>query len=119
MDYGQEGLPRVSAGRVSAANTGQQWSWGWPGRRKEARSRNPGRCGSSGMGGTAAARGPRQETPYAERVEAGAPREAANITIQVQAMDSRSFLDHSAEIAQAVREAMLNMHSLNDVVNDI
>ncbi len=41
------------------------------------------------------------------------------ITIQVQAMDSRSFLDHSNEIAQAVREAMLNMHSLNDVVNDL
>src|SRR5579883_2715772 len=35
------------------------------------------------------------------------------VTIQVQAMDSRSFLDHSQEIAQAVREAMLNMHPLN------
>ena len=41
------------------------------------------------------------------------------ITIQVQAMDSRSFLDHSSEIAQAVREAMLNMHSLNDVVSEL
>lgn len=41
------------------------------------------------------------------------------ITIQVQAMDSRSFLDHSHDIAQAVREAMLNMHALNDVVNDL
>lgn len=41
------------------------------------------------------------------------------VTIQVAAMDSRSFLDHSAEIAQAVREAMLNMHGLNDVVNDL
>lgn len=41
------------------------------------------------------------------------------ITIQVQTMDSRSFLDHSQEIAQAVREAMLNMHSLNDVVSDL
>lgn len=45
---------------------------------------------------------------------AGTPQ----ITIQVNAMDSRSFLDHSSEIAQAVREAMLNMHSLNDVVSD-
>lgn len=44
---------------------------------------------------------------------------APQITIQVQAMDSRSFLDHSHEIAQAVREAMLNMHSINDVVNDL
>ena len=41
------------------------------------------------------------------------------ITIHVQAMDSRSFLDHSNEIAQAVREAMLNMHSINDVVSDL
>ncbi|MGI8990140.1 MAG: hypothetical protein ACR2I2_11230 [Bryobacteraceae bacterium] len=44
---------------------------------------------------------------------------APQITIQVQAMDSRSFLDHSHDIAQAVREAMLNMHALNDVVNDL
>jgi len=43
---------------------------------------------------------------------------APQITIQVNAMDSRSFLDHSNEIAQAVREAMLNMHSINDVVSD-
>lgn len=41
------------------------------------------------------------------------------ITIQVQAMDSQSFLDHSQEIAMAVRQAMLNSHSLNDVVNDL
>lgn len=41
------------------------------------------------------------------------------VTIQVQAMDSRSFLDHSEEIARAVREAMLNSHALNDVVNDL
>jgi hypothetical protein len=44
---------------------------------------------------------------------------APTIQIQVQAMDSRSFLDHSQEIARAVREAMLNMHSINDVVNDL
>ncbi|HOK48043.1 MAG TPA: hypothetical protein PLA43_18850 [Bryobacteraceae bacterium] len=41
------------------------------------------------------------------------------ITIQVQAMDSRSFIDHSEDIARAVREAMLNSHALNDVVNDL
>lgn len=47
----------------------------------------------------------------------GAP--ARQITVNVQAMDARSFLDHSAEIAQAVREAMLNLNSINDVVNDL
>jgi len=41
------------------------------------------------------------------------------IVVNVQAMDSRSFLDHSGEIAQAVREAMLNMHPLNDVVSEL
>lgn len=41
------------------------------------------------------------------------------VTIQVQAMDSQSFLDHSEDIANAVRQAMLNSNSLNDVVNDL
>ena len=57
--------------------------------------------------------------------QAGTPRVISNsapspqITVQVQAMDSRSFLDHSHDIARAVRDAMLNMHSLNDVISDI
>jgi uncharacterized membrane protein len=41
------------------------------------------------------------------------------ITVQVQAMDSRSFMDHREEIARAVREAMLNSHGLNDVVSEL
>lgn len=41
------------------------------------------------------------------------------VTIQVQALDSRSILDHSNEIAEAVKEALLNSHSLNDVVTEI
>lgn len=43
----------------------------------------------------------------------------SNITVNVQAMDSQSFMDHSFEIAQAVRQAMLNLHSINDVVNEL
>ena len=43
----------------------------------------------------------------------------AQITVNVQAMDSRSFMDHSADIAAAVRNAMLNLNSINDVVNDL
>lgn len=38
------------------------------------------------------------------------------VTVNVNAMDSQSFLDHSVDIANAVREAMLNMHPLNDVI---
>lgn len=44
---------------------------------------------------------------------------ATQVTVQVQAIDSQSFLDHSDEIAQAVRQAMLSMHSINDVVTDL
>ena len=43
----------------------------------------------------------------------------SQVTIQVNAMDSRSFLDHSEEIAQAVKQAMLNSSSLNDVIADL
>ncbi len=57
----------------------------------------------------------------------GRPREASSgtarsqpsVTVNVQAMDSRSFMDHSFQIAQAVREAMLNLHPINDVVNEL
>jgi hypothetical protein len=41
------------------------------------------------------------------------------INVNVQAMDARSFLDRSSEIAAAVREAMLNLNSINDVVTDL
>lgn len=44
---------------------------------------------------------------------------APQITVNVQAMDSRSFLDHSSEIAEAVRQAMLNLNAINDVVSDL
>ena len=41
------------------------------------------------------------------------------ITVNVQAMDAQSFLDYSGQIAQAVRSAMLNLSSLNDVVSEL
>lgn len=43
----------------------------------------------------------------------------AQVLVNVQAMDSRSFLDHSDDIARAVRDAMLRSHALNDVVAEI
>jgi hypothetical protein len=43
----------------------------------------------------------------------------AQITVNVQAMDARSFMDRSADIAAAVRDAMLNLNSINDVVSDL
>ncbi len=41
------------------------------------------------------------------------------ITIQVQAMDSQSFLDRSNDIAAAVRKAMLETSALNDVIRGV
>jgi hypothetical protein len=55
----------------------------------------------------------------APRAMSGTPQSAPQITVHVQAMDSRSFMDHSHDIANAVREAVLNIHSLNDVISDL
>ncbi len=44
---------------------------------------------------------------------------ATQITVQVQAMDSQSFLDHSSDIAMAVRQAMLQSSVLNDVIREV
>jgi hypothetical protein len=41
---------------------------------------------------------------------------STQVTVNVNAMDSQSFMDHSTDIANAVREAMLNMHPINGVV---
>jgi hypothetical protein len=44
---------------------------------------------------------------------------SANVTVNVQAMDSKSFLDHSQDIAAAVRQAMLESSTLNDVIREV
>jgi hypothetical protein len=41
------------------------------------------------------------------------------VTVNVTAMDSRSFMDHSGEIANAVRRAMLESNALNDVIGEM
>ena len=38
------------------------------------------------------------------------------VHVNVSTMDSQSFLDHSDDIANAVRTAMLHSHPLNDVI---
>lgn len=53
------------------------------------------------------------------RLVTGNSQSSQAITVQVQAIDSKSFLDHSEDIARAVRDAMLYSHSLNDVVTDL
>jgi hypothetical protein len=44
---------------------------------------------------------------------------ATHVTVNINAMDSQSFLDRSNDIANAVRSAMLNMHPINDVVTSL
>ena len=60
---------------------------------------------------------------YAERAGGSASGNgsgaASQITVNVQAMDARSFMDRSGDIALAVRDAMLNLNAINDVVNEL
>ena len=46
----------------------------------------------------------------------GAASAAPQVTVNVSAMDSQSFMDRSSDIANAVRSAMLNLHPINDVI---
>ena len=65
-----------------------------------------------------AERGARSATgalPRSRSASVPAPA-APQVTVNVTAMDSQSFMDHSNDIANAVREAMLNMHPINGVV---
>jgi len=65
---------------------------------------------------------PGQVTPVSYGAT-GQPRAQSStspqVTIQVNAMDSQSFLDHSDDIAMAVKQAILNSSSLNDVISDL
>jgi hypothetical protein len=70
---------------------------------------------STGEGASVAA-APIADSRAAATAEA---RQAPQITVNVQAMDARSFLDRSSDIALAVRDAMLNMNAINDVVNEL
>lgn len=63
-----------------------------------------------------------------ERGEGGRPRVVEpektmmmqpQVTVNVSAMDSRSFLDRSEDIARAVRDAMLHMHPVNDFISEL
>jgi hypothetical protein len=51
--------------------------------------------------------------------QTGAQGGTTQVQIQVNAIDSQSFLDHSDEIANAVRQALLNSHSLGDVIAEL
>jgi hypothetical protein len=58
-------------------------------------------------------------TPRGAASSSSSSGSSGQITVQIQAMDSQSFLDHSDDIAQAVRQAMLQSSVLNDVIREV
>ena len=102
MDYDQMGTPRPYGGAPA-----------WPPTASSAPSPD------SPSAASPLPASPSPASPPAAPVAAAPAWPASQITVNVQAMDSQSFLDHSSEIAQAVRNAMLNMSSINDVVSDL
>ena len=103
VDYGQDGLPRparsITGGELNPA-------WLAP----ETALFQSRQAWLSADAGRESATRPAPAT---------APGYAPAVTVQVQAIDSRSFLDHSDEIARAVREAILNSHALGSVVSEL
>ena len=62
---------------------------------------------------------PGQVVPVAGQPRGQSANAPPQVTIQVNAMDSQSFLDHSDDIAMAVKQAILNSSSLNDVISGL
>jgi hypothetical protein len=56
-----------------------------------------------------------KQTPNSGSQRAG----TTHVTVNINAMDSQSFMDRSNDIANAVREAMLNLHPINAVVAEL
>ena len=57
--------------------------------------------------------------PEMAGVSKSSTAQGTTIQVNIQAMDSQSFLDRQEDIARAVREAMLHSNSLNDVVLEL
>lgn len=58
------------------------------------------------------------QTVHVNNSQTGAAS-SPSIHVHVQALDSQSFVTKSNDIAKAVKSAMLNSHSLNDVVSEL
>ena len=67
-------------------------------------------------------RGGRSESPIDGSAPIGSTAQTTfspQVTVNIQAMDSQSFLDRSSDIADAVRQAVLNLHPLNSVLAEL
>ena len=54
-------------------------------------------------------------------LQGGGPSSSSSsaVHVHVQTMDSQSFVSRSNDIARAVKTAMLNSHSINDVISEL
>jgi hypothetical protein len=110
LDYDQMGMPRSFANAAAASGASSDVSG------QNLAEAALGGGASFDVAGQASAMSyaaPGGSTPAA--VAGAAPQ----ITVNVQAMDARSFMDRSGDIALAVRDAMLNLNAINDVVNEL
>jgi hypothetical protein len=108
-DYGQMGLPRLYDSSDSEAASGGNGANAGPAASNasvvsSAQAASGSQDPSSGSPGGAVGGG-----------ASGMPQ----ISVNVQAMDAQSFMSYSGEIAKAVRDAMLNLSSINDVVTEL
>jgi hypothetical protein len=47
------------------------------------------------------------------------PAVPMQVVVNVNALDTQSFMDRSSDIARAVRDAMLHMHPINDMIGEL
>lgn len=109
IDYGQGDLPRLIGQATAMRGSGAAWEAA-PTIWQEASRSGPAEAAASATYVSGETASERQDP-----LRVGYPQ----VTVQVQAMDSRSFLEHSDEIARAVREAILNSHAINDAVQEL
>jgi hypothetical protein len=65
--------------------------------------------------------------PRFDRGQGGEPRPfrglgsaaPTQVVVNVNALDTQSFLDRSSDVARAVRDAMLHMHPINDMIGEL
>jgi hypothetical protein len=103
-DFNQMGVARDLSGGSGAPQTGLTGPAG--------RSGTAGETAATGISGSGKEGG-------AMATGSSSGSNAPHNMVDAQAMDARWFLDRSAEIAAAVRYAMLNSNSINDVVNEL
>jgi hypothetical protein len=122
-DYGQMGMPRVSGSQnvdaPQAAATGGGAAVGVSSGSIGSATPSAGAATSVSAGAASGGAASANSNSSAVGANAGGSAGTPQIHVNVQAMDAQSFMNYSGDIAKAVREAMLNLSSLNDVVADL